>query len=79
MVPHSLTLLLEGQGYILAMLGIHLLWTSAFDKVREGISPFLSAYGAGLRANFRIYPLVAAVLAVAAVYEAFEVIYLVGR
>ena len=78
MVPHSLTLVLEGQAYILAMLGVHVLWSSAIGGFGKGISAMAAGYLAGLRANARIYILVALVLAVAAVYEAFEVIYLVG-
>lgn len=77
MVPHSLVLVLEGQGYIIAMVGVHVLWTSAFDGVRRGLRGFASGYLAGFRRNLDICALVAAVLAVSAVYEAFEVIYLV--
>ena len=77
MIPHSLTLVLEGQGYILAMLGVHILWTSTLGGLRLGMSGAVSCYLAGLRANLNIYRLVLLVLAVAAVYEAFEVIYLV--
>lgn len=78
MVPHSLTLVLEGQGYILAMLGVHVLWVSALPGLRSGISGFLSGYLAGLRRNLPIFTLVALVLAVAAIYEALELIYIVG-
>jgi len=77
MIPHSLTLVLEGQGYILAMLGIHILWTSTFDGLRQGIPGAVSGYRAGLRTNVTTYRLVLLVLAVSAIYEAFEVIYLV--
>ncbi len=77
MVPHSLVLLLEGQGYILAMLGVHVLWTSAFGNIERGLQGFARGYLAGLRRNVSIYLLVAVILAISAVYEAFEVIYLV--
>ncbi len=78
MVPHSLTLLLEGQGYILAMFAAHLLWVSAFGGFRKEAAGFLAGYREGLRATLTTYRLVILLLAVAAVYEAFEVIYLVG-
>jgi hypothetical protein len=77
MVPHSLVLFLEGQGYILAMFGTHVLWASALNGARRGLSGFAWGYLAGLRRNVLIYSLVVTVLAVSAIYEAFEVIYLV--
>lgn len=78
MIPHSLVLILEGQGYVLAMLGVHVLWTSAFSGARDGLAGLVSGYRSGLRATISIYILIVAILAVAAVYEALEVIYLVG-
>ncbi|HEX2987548.1 MAG TPA: hypothetical protein VHS06_05190 [Chloroflexota bacterium] len=79
MIPHSVTLVLEGEGYILAMFGVHLLWQSAFKGLQEG-GPrgLLAGYKAGLRANLHIYILVLLVLAVAAIYEAVELIYIVA-
>lgn len=79
MGPHFLTMLLEGEGYILVMFGVHLLWTSALDGARSGLSGFLAGYRAGLVRNLWVYVLVALVLAVAAVYEAIELIYIVAR
>jgi len=79
MLPHSLTLILEGQGYVLAMFGAYLLWASAIAGARRGLSGFLRGYRSGLSANITIYLGVVIVLGVAAVYEAFEVIYLVAR
>lgn len=77
MVPHSLVLVLEGQGYILAMFGVHVLWASALDGMKRGLRGLAWGYLAGLRRNLYIYALVVVILAVSAVYEAFEVIYLV--
>lgn len=79
MVPHSLTLLLEGQGYILAMLGVHILWASVLAGLRNSSIGLSAGYRSGLRATWDLYRLVLLVLAVAAVYEAIEVIYLVAR
>lgn len=76
MIPHSLTLLLEGQGYIIVMLGIYIhgrafLWPHSVGAERRG-----QGYVAGLKRAGRLYVLAALVLAVAAIYEALEVIYL---
>lgn len=78
MVPHSLVLILEGQGYVLAMFGVHLLWTRTFAGIRRGVSGLASGYAAGLRGTAAAYGLLLVVLAVAAVYEAIEIIYIVG-
>lgn len=77
MGPHFVTLVLEGQGYILAMLGSYVLWATVFRREPQA-GGFASRYGAGLGRSARLYLLVALVLAVAALYEAFEVIYLIG-
>jgi hypothetical protein len=79
MIPHSLTLVLEGQGYILAMLGAFVLGKAFVSPSSVGASRWRDGYARGLRQEGRIYVLVALVLAVAAVYEALEVIYLVPR
>jgi hypothetical protein len=74
MLPHSVVLLLEGQGYVLAAFGAWL-WGKWF--LRPGRSGFASrgaGYRAGLRANLDLYRLILPVLAVSAVYEAVEVI-----
>jgi serine/threonine protein kinase len=76
MIPHSLTLFLEGQAYILAAFGSYLLgrWflfprTAGFESHKQG-------YWAGLKANFSLYPLILTILAISAVYEVSEVIVL---
>ena len=74
MIPHSITLLLEGQGYILAMLGAYTIWRGFFRPQAYGASGRLAGYLAGLKRCARIYVLVVLVLAVAAIYEAIEVI-----
>jgi len=77
MIPHSLTLLLEGQGYILAMLGAYVLGKAFVSPSSVGVQRRRDGYVTGLKQEARVYVLVAIVLAVAAVYEALEVIYLV--
>jgi len=77
MIPHSLTLLLEGQGYILAMFAAYVQWRAILNPKSVGEERRLSAYRVGLTRTGRLYLLVAAALAIAAVYEAFEVIYII--
>jgi hypothetical protein len=78
MIPHGLTLLLEGQAYILAVfaacrLGQVVLWPESL-----GLTSRWRAYLAGLRETALVYLLVAIVLLVSALWEAFEVIYIVA-
>ena len=72
MLPHSGTMLLEGEGYILAtifglLIPIHIVQSSL------GGTP-LSRFGRVIRLNLQACALVALVLAVAACYEATEII-----
>lgn len=78
MIPHGLTLLLEGQAYILAIfaacrLGQALLWPENFRLTSRW-----QAYVTGLRETALVYILVAIVLLASALWEAFEVIYIVA-
>ncbi len=77
MIPHSLTLVLEGQGYILAMFATYVQWRAVLNPKSVGAEKRWNAYKVGLTRTGRINLLVAAALAVAAVYEAFEVIYII--
>lgn len=72
MIPHSGTLLLEGEAYILAIFFGLLVPIRVFRKNQEVglIARYRGAVALNLRANI----LVALVLGVAAWYEAFEVI-----
>jgi len=79
MIPHSLTLVLEGQGYVLAMFAAWVHGQAFLAPGSIGASSHWRGWAAGLRRSLRVYVLVAATLAIAAVYEAFEVIYLVPR
>ncbi len=72
MLPHSLTLLLEGEGYILASFFAILI---PLDLCRaQAGTTVASRYGRALVLNLKGSILVLLVLAVAAVYEATEVI-----
>jgi len=74
MIPHSLTLILEGQAYILAMLAAYIhgrafLWPHTVGEADHG-----RGYVIGLKRSLRLYWAVVILLAVAAIYEALEVI-----
>jgi hypothetical protein len=72
MLPHSLTILLEGEAYIIAAFFGLLILVYLFRKA-EGPN-ILRRYGKALLMNLRGNLLVAIVLAIAAIYEAIEVI-----
>jgi hypothetical protein len=72
MLPHSGTLLLEGEGYILAAFFGLIFALSFFGPNSD--SSVLSRYKRGVVLNLKGSLLVALVLAVAAIYEATEVI-----
>ncbi len=77
MIPHSLVLLLEGQAYILAMLAVYVHGKSFLRPQSVGLTSHARGYLAGLKLSARLYILVLIVLAVAATYEALEVILMV--
>jgi hypothetical protein len=72
MLPHSGTLLLEGEGYILATFFALLLPVQIAQESLGGTP--LSRYGRALLLNVEAQAWVAIVLAVAAVYEAIEIV-----
>ncbi|MHC4265843.1 MAG: stage II sporulation protein M, partial [Planctomycetota bacterium] len=72
MLPHSFTLLLEGQAYILATFFALLIPVYLFRK-SEG-STVLQRFGRALMMNLRGYLIVLALLVIAAIYESVEVI-----
>lgn len=77
MIPHSLTLLIEGQAYVIAMLAA---WQQGLALLRPstvGATTRRQALATGLKRTTVLYVLIVILLAVAAVYEAFECIYLV--
>ncbi len=76
MIPHSLTLILEGQAYILAMLAVYIQGKAFLKPSAYGVAGHLRGYVEGLRRTGWIYLLIVLFLAVATIYEALEVIYL---
>jgi hypothetical protein len=69
------TWILEGQGYVLAMLGAYLLWRRVL--LTNPSAGRWASYLAGIREVAILYAAIIPVLAVAAVYEALASIYLV--
>lgn len=76
MIPHSLVLILEGQAYILAMLAAYVQGKAFLWPRSAGVATRRQGYGLGVKRSARIYLLVVLVLAVSAVYEALEVIFI---
>lgn len=77
MIPHSLTLLLEGQGYVLAIFAAYVHGRAFLWPRSMGLSSHRAGYVAGLKMTARVYVLVVMLLAAAAVYEALEVVAMV--
>jgi hypothetical protein len=76
MVPHSLTVLLEGQAYVVAMLAAYQQGLALFRPHMVGAESWRQGIAAGVKRTASLYVLIVVLLAVAAVYEALELIYL---
>jgi uncharacterized membrane protein SpoIIM required for sporulation len=76
MLPHYLTLFLEGMGYVIALFAGVRIGIAVLSKRNKGKRK--SAYLLSLKEMCKIYSLVAIVLLVAAAWEAYEVICLIG-
>jgi hypothetical protein len=72
---HLPTIVLEGEAYVVAMLGAWLWWRPVVGSTGAR----WAAWRRGLGLQVRLYPLVAVLLAVAAIYEAVEVIYILSH
>jgi hypothetical protein len=77
MIPHSVTLLLEGQAYILAIFAAYVHGLAFVRPKSVGLSSRREGYVAGLRMAARVYVLVLIALAASALYEALEVVAMV--
>jgi hypothetical protein len=76
MIPHSLTLLLEGQGYIMGLLAVYVQGKALLWPASVGAVDHWHGYIEGLKRTGWLYSLVVLLLLVAAIYEALEVIFL---
>lgn len=75
-VPAWLTILAEGEGYILAMLAAYVQGKAFLLPKSVNAATRRQGYIMGLKVTWRLYVLIVFILAVAAIWEAFAVIYL---
>jgi hypothetical protein len=71
----GLLILLEGEGYVLAILGSYIHGAAVLAPASVGASTRWKAYRSGAHTALTIYPLIVAVLALAALYETTTVIF----
>jgi hypothetical protein len=69
-----LLIFLEGEGYVLAMFGAYVQGWTLLHPSEAGVQTRSQAYWLGLWRSLRMYWLVGAQLAIAAIYEALLVI-----
>jgi hypothetical protein len=77
MIPHSITLILEGQAYVLAIFAAYVHGRAVLWPATVGETTRVGGYLAGLRRSALLYVLVILALALSAVYEAVEVVAMV--
>lgn len=74
MIPHMLTLIIEGQAYILTLLAAYIQGRAFLWPQSVGLESRARGYLEGLKRTGKIYVLVILTLAIAAVYEVIEVV-----
>lgn len=77
MIPHSITLLIEGQAYILTMLAAYIQGRSFLWPHTAGLDSRKNGYVEGVKRTARLYVLVILALAIAAIYEVIEVVTMI--
>jgi hypothetical protein len=77
MIPHSITLIIEGQAYILTMLAAYVHGRAFLWPKFVGVESRAKGYLEGLKQTGKLYVLVILTLAIAAVYEVIEVVIMV--
>ncbi|WP_017611204.1 hypothetical protein [Nocardiopsis xinjiangensis] len=77
LIPHSLTLLIEFQAYILVMFGAYLLGRTWLRPASEGAATRRSGYFRGLSHLGRLAVPALALFVIGAVYEVAEIYFLV--
>jgi len=75
--PHFPTVLAEGFGYVVAAFAAYVHGVMVLQPERYGFTNRVEAYRKGLFTVAHIYLIVVLILAVAALYEGFEVIHLI--
>lgn len=76
-LPHLLTLIIEGQAYLIAAFAVWIHGRKVLQPGRFGLPTRLAGYKSGFIDTLRLYPLVIILLIVGAVYEAIEIIHIV--
>lgn len=77
MIPHFLTLILEGQAYILTMLAAYIQGRAFLWPKTVGLEHRWPGYLEGLKRTGKLYVLVTLTLLVAAIYEVIEVVIMI--
>jgi hypothetical protein len=77
LIPHSLTMLIEFQAYVLVMFAGYLIGRAWLRPQAVGAGSRRQGYVLGLRQARRLGVPALALFVVGAVYEAFEIIYLI--
>ncbi len=78
LLPHALTLLLEGQAYVLAMLGVVIQGRGLLQPRTVGAASHREGLWLGIKQSAQLYVLIIAFLLVAAVYEVLEALLLLN-
>jgi len=79
LVPHYLTMLLEGEGYIVAIFASVRQLVAALYPQRYGEGSRWKAYLKAVQDNIKLLIVVAVLLAISALYEAWEVPFFAGN
>lgn len=77
LIPHSLTMLIEFQAYVVVMFAAYLIGRAWLRPQAVGAESRRQGYVAGLRQAGRLAVPALVLFVVGAVYEAFEIIYLI--
>jgi hypothetical protein len=77
MIPHSVTLIIEGQAYILTMLAAYVHGRAFLWPKIVGVESRAKGYLEGLKQTGKLYVLVILTLAIAAIYEVIEVVIMI--
>ena len=77
MIPHSITLIIEGQAYILTMLAAYIQGRAFLWPKSVGLESRTKGYLEGLKRTGKLFSLIILTLAIAAIYEVIEVVIMV--
>lgn len=76
LIPHSLTLLLEGQAYVLALFAAYVQGRAFLSPRSVGRTSHREGYWIGVKLTAQLYVLIVVVLLIAAVYEVLEAAFI---